>query len=130
MKNGYSAEGFTDSQKSALDRFCDNGYFVKDGDRYKPRVLVFEGNKLSELMNLMTDEHREEYDALLAAMKKLHDDAVAVISKYSVPYLKDDFDYYVAMMLYGMRRCVAALVKDNGLYTGGNGDFGYFSYTK
>ena len=32
------------------------------------------------------------------------------------------------MMLYGMRDCVAALVKDNGLYTGGNGDFAYFSY--
>ena len=41
---------------------------------------------------------------------------------------KDDFDYYVSMMLYKMRGCVAALVKDNGLYTGGNGDFGYFSY--
>lgn len=45
-----------------------------------------------------------------------------------MPYLKDDFDYYVSMMLYKMRGCVAALVKDNGLYTGGNGDFGYFSY--
>lgn len=130
VKNGYSAEGFTDSQKSALDRFCDNGYFVKDGDRYKPAVLVFAGNKLSELMNLMIGEHREEYDALMAAMKKLHDDAVAVISKYSMPYFKDDFDYYVAMMLFRMRGYVAALVKDNGLYTGGNGDFGYFSYTK
>lgn len=130
VKNGYSTEGFTDSQKSTLDRFCDNGYFVKDGDRYKPRVLVFEGDKLSELMNLMTGEHREEYDALMAAMKKLHDDAVAVISKYSMPYFKDDFVYYVAMMLYRMRGYVAALVKDNGLYTGGNGDFGYFSYTK
>lgn len=130
VKNGYSTEGFTDSQKSTLDRFCDNGYFVKDGDRYKPAVLVFEGNKLSELMNLMIGEHREEYDALMAAMKKLHDDAVAVISKYSMPYFKDDFVYYVAMMLYRMRGCVAALVKDNGLYTGGNGDFGYFSYTK
>lgn len=130
VKNGYSAEGFTDLQKTILDWFSDNGYFVKDGDRYKPAVLVFEGNKLSELINLMTDEHREEYDALVAAMKKLHDDAVTVISKYSVPYLKDDFDYYVAMMLYRMRGCVAALVKDNGLYTGGNGDFGYFRYTK
>ncbi len=76
----------------------------------------------------MICEHREEYDALVAAMKKLRDDAVGVISKYSVPYLKDDFDYYVSMMLYSMRDCVAALVKDNGLYTGGNGDFAYFSY--
>lgn len=130
VKNGYSTEGFTDSQKNILDRFCDNGYFVKDGDRYKPTVLVFEGDKLSELINLMICEYREEYDALVAAMKKLHDDAVGVISKYSVPYLKDDFDYYVSMMLYMMRDCVAALVKDNGLYTGGNGDFGYFSYEK
>lgn len=128
VKNGYSTEGFTDSQKNILDRFCDNGYFVKDGDRYKPTVLVFEGDKLSELINLMICEYREEYDALVAAMKKLHDDAVGVISKYSVPYLKDDSDYYVSMMLYGMRDCVAALVKDNGLYTGGNGDFAYFSY--
>lgn len=128
VKNGYSTEGFTDSQKNILDRFCDNGYFVKDGDRYKPTVLVFEGDKLSELINLMICEYREEYDALVAAMKKLHDDAVGVISKYSVPYLKDDFDYYVSMMLYMMRDCVAALVKDNGLYTGGNGDFAYFSY--
>ncbi len=130
VKNGYSAEGFTDSQKSTLDRFSNNGYFVKDGDKYKPTILIFEGDKLSELVNLMICEHREEYDALVAAMKKLHDDAVGVISKYSVPYLKDDFDYYVSMMLYTMRGCVAALVKDNGLYTGGNGDFGYFSYKK
>lgn len=128
VKNGYSTEGFTDSQKNTLDRFCDNGYFVKDGDRYKPTILIFEGDKLSELINLMICEYREEYDALVAAMKKLHDDAVGVISKYSVPYLKDDFDYYVSMMLYMMRDCVAALVKDNGLYTGGNGDFAYFSY--
>ena len=127
VKNGYSAEGFTDSQKSTLDMFSDNGYFVKDGDKYKPTVLVFEGDEL-KLTNLMICEHREEYDALVAAMKKLHDDAVGVIAKYSMPYLKDDFDYYVSMMLYKMRGCVAALVKDNGLYTGGNGDFGYFSY--
>ena len=78
----------------------------------------------------MICEHREEYDALVAAMKKLHDDAVGIIAKYSVPCLKDDFDYYVCAMLYKMRGCVAALVKDNGLYTGGNGDFGYFSYEK
>ncbi len=128
VKNGYSADGFTDLQKNILDRFCDNGYFVKDGDKYKPTILIFEGDKLSELINLMICEHREEYDALVAAMKKLHNDAVGVISKYSVPYLKGDFDYYVSMMLYKMRGCVAALVKDNGLYTGGNGDFGYFSY--
>lgn len=130
VKNGYSTEGFTDSQKNILDRFCDNGYFIKDGDKYKPAVLIFEGDKLSELRNLMICEHREEYDALVAAMKKLHDDAVGVIAKYSVPCLKDDFDYYVCAMLYKMRGCVAALVKDNGLYTGGNGDFGYFSYEK
>ena len=128
VKNGYGTEGFTDSQKNILDRFCDNGYFIKDGDRYKPTILIFEGDKLSELINLMICEYREEYDALVAAMRKLHNDAVGVISKYSVPYLKDDFDYYVSMMLYGMRDCVAALVKDNGLYTGGNGDFAYFSY--
>ena len=127
VKNGYSTEGFTDLQKNILDRFCDNGYFVKDGDKYKPTVLVFEGDEW-KLTNLMICEHREEYDALVAAMKKLHDDAVGVIAKYSMPYLKDDFDYYVSMMLYKMRGCVAALVKDNGLYTGGNGDFGYFSY--
>lgn len=130
VKNGYGTEGFTDLQKNILDRFCDNGYFVKDGDKYKPTILIFEGDKLSELINLMICEHREEYDALVAAMRKLHNDAVGVISKYSVPYLKDDFDYYVSMMLYMMRGCVAALVKDNGLYTGGNGDFGYFSYEK
>ena len=130
MKNGYSTEGFTDLQKTILDWFSDNGYFVKDGGKYKPAVLIFEGDKLSELRNLMICEHREEYDALVAAMKKLHDDAVGVIAKYSVPCLKDDFDYYVCAMLYKMRGCVAALVKDNGLYTGGNGDFGYFSYEK
>lgn len=130
VKNGYGTEGFTDSQKNILDRFCDNGYFIKDGDKYKPTVLVFEGDEFVKLANLMTCEHREEYDALVAAMRKLHNDAVGVISKYSVPYLKDDFDYYVSMMLYRMRDCVAALVKDNGLYTGGNGDFGYFSYEK
>ena len=110
--------------------FSDNVCFVMDGVRNKPTVLIFEGDKLSELINLMIGEHRGEYDALLAAMKKLHDDAVAVISKYSMPYYKDDFDYYVSMMLYRMRGCVAALVKDYGLYTGGNGDFGYFSYAK
>lgn len=130
VKNGYGTKGFTDLQKNILDRFCDNGYFVKDGDRYKPTILIFEGDKLSELINLMICEHREEYDALVAAMKKLHDDAVGIIAKYSVPCLKDDFDYYVCAMLYKMRGCVAALVKDNGLYTGGNGDFGYFSYEK
>ncbi len=128
VKNGYGTEGFTDSQKNILDRFCDNGYFIKDGDRYKPTILIFEGDKLSELINLMICEHREEYDALVAAMRKLHNDAVGVISKYSVPYLKDDFDYYVSMMLYSMRGCVAALVKEGGLYTGENGDFAYFSY--
>ena len=130
VKNGYGTKGFTDLQKNILDRFCDNGYFVKDGDRYKPTILIFEGDKLSELINLMICEHREEYDALVAAMKKLYDDTVGVIAKYSVPCLKDDFDYYVCAMLYKMRGCVAALVKDNGLYTGGNGDFGYFSYEK
>lgn len=37
-------------------------------------------------------------------------------------------EYTDHQVRYKMRGCVAALVKDNGLYTGGNGDFGYFSY--
>ena len=56
-----------------------------------------------------------------AAMKKLFRFVSIVLAMFT-------FDYYVSMMLYGMRDCVAALVKDNGLYTGGNGDFAYFSY--
>ena len=44
VKNGYGTKGFTDLQKNILDRFCDNGYFVKDGDKYKPAVLIFEGD--------------------------------------------------------------------------------------
>lgn len=127
VKNGYGTEGFTDSQKNILDRFCDNGYFINDGDKYKPTVLVFKGDEL-KLTNLMICEHREEYDALVAAMRKLHNDAVGIIAKYSVPSLKNDFDYYVAMMLCKTGGCVAALAKDNGLYTGENGDFAYFSF--
>ena len=78
----------------------------------------------------MISEYKDEVDAITERIKKFHDDAVNVISKYSVPYLKDDMGYYVAMMSFGIRVDVAQLVKENGLYTGGNGDFGYFSYRK
>lgn len=45
-----------------------------------------------------------------------------VISKYSVPYLEDDFDYYVAMSNVN-RHIMAALWKDKGLYTGNSCQF-------
>lgn len=130
VKNGYCTAGFTASQNEVVDILYKAGYIIKDGDKYKPNLLVFEDGELSGFINLMISEHKDEVDAVTERIKKFHDDAVNVISKYSVPYLKDDMGYYVAMMSFGIRDDVAQLVKENGLYTGGNGDFGYFSYRK
>ena len=53
------------------------------------------------------------------AAKKVY----APVEKYSNPYLKEDFDYYVESGFYKKRAVFACLWKDRGLYTGTSAQF-------
>ena len=55
-------------------------------------------------------------------MKEYMQSVRAIISRYSVPYLKEDFEYYVGMSTE-LRHLLATLWKKEGLYRGGNAQF-------
>ena len=67
------------------------------------------------------------YQALLEAERAHIGDVRKVVARYSVPYLADDFDYYVAMSVKD-REIFAQLWKDKGLYIGGKQQFCAFIY--
>lgn len=63
-----------------------------------------------------------DYQCLQEEMNQYMREVRQIISRYSVPCLKEDFDYYVGMSTE-LRHLFAMLWKDRGLYTGGNAQF-------
>lgn len=67
------------------------------------------------------------YLSLQRAMEEHVAEARKIIAKYSNPYLKEDFDYYVGMSLF-LRPVMSCLWKDLGLYKGGSQQFCFLLY--
>ena len=118
---GRGEKEFSAEEWAAVENLLNQGFCVRT-----------ENGGLSVAAVLFADGAREElrkeirglaaYQALLEAERAHVGDIREVVARYSVPYLADDFDYYVAMSVDD-REIFAQLWKDKGLYTGGKQQF-------
>lgn len=123
---GRGEKEFSAEEWAAVENLLNQGFCVRT-----------ENGGLSVAAVLFADGAREElrkeirglaaYQALLEAERAHVGDIREVVARYSVPYLADDFDYYVAMSVDD-REIFAQLWKDKGLYTGGKQQFCAFIY--
>lgn len=122
IAEGSHPAGFSEAERENLQRLIEGGFCIMrdDGTAYV-NALVFKGD-----MKVQMDDYLEtlpEYGSLLSDMKHFVDDAKEVIAQYSNQYLKDDFEYYVAMSVSQLRFTLSRLWKDRGLYAGEGAQF-------
>lgn len=103
------------------DWLVEEGFLTEsDGGLLKVNAVLIENEKNEALLEYIRST--EDYCRLLEKSKQTVDRVKAVIEKYSNPYLKEDFDYYVAMSLT-TREVFARLWADKGLYKGNSAQF-------
>lgn len=119
QRHGDKDHSITESR--ILDKLLEEGFCMRspEGD-IQVAALVFDKG--------MEEKCRKYYSALphyqrlQGEMDQYMREVRQIISRYSVPCLKEDFDYYVGMSTE-LRHLFAMLWKDRGLYTGGNAQF-------
>ena len=103
------------------DWLVEEGFLTEsDGGLLKVNAVLIENEKNEALLEYIRST--EDYCRLLEKSKQTVDRVKAVIEKYSNLYLKEDFDYYVAMSLT-TREVFARLWADKGLYKGNSAQF-------
>lgn len=90
------------------------------------RALVFRNEVVGEIREYLNGT--AEYGQMKKEIGEYHEGVRKIITKYSVPCLEEDLDFYVAMSM-NLNPVFSMLWKDRGLYTGGNAQFAAFSYT-
>ncbi|MBQ7715157.1 MAG: RNA polymerase sigma factor [Clostridia bacterium] len=105
--------------KTALDYLIENAFVINDGGKLTVNALVIKDGYS------YCDRIREEadFDLLVEITKEAAKKVYASVEKYSNPYLKEDFDYYVESGFFRKRAVFACLWKDRGLYTGTSAQF-------
>ena len=120
-ENGGDVGALSESEKALTEHIIKDGYLVKTADgKLLPQMLIFKGDAKQKINEYIFS--LPEYEELKARMSEYISKVRDIVARYSVPYLKDDFDYYVAMSA-DVRSIIACLWKDKGLYTGGNAQF-------
>lgn len=127
VAEGADPERLSEADRENLRSLTADGFCVTDANR-RPYVnaLVFRGDaeaRLQETLKALPD-----YVSLSAAMGRLTDEAGKIVARYSNPYLKDDFEYYVMMSLTGLRSTLSRRWKDASLYSGSSAQFCAFRY--
>ncbi len=125
------AEGRDISDRSVMDEEClkgliKQGFCVRSEDgRIQVAALMVRSSDSEKVMEYLSS--LPEYRQLKEAMHAYIDGLKKIIAKYSVSYLKEDFDYYVGMSSE-LRPVFAALWMDQGLYQGENVQFAALYY--
>lgn len=120
-ENGGDINALSEGEKISVERIIKNGHLIKTGDgKVIPQMLIFKGDAKKNINKYIFS--LPEFKELTSKMKDYFANVREIVARYSVPYLKDDFGYYVAMSA-DIRSIIACLWKDKGLYTGGNAQF-------
>ena len=127
VAEGAGPEHFSEADRENLRALTADGFCATD-DTGRPYVnaLVFRGDmeaRLQEALKALPD-----YAHLSEAMGRLTDEAKDIVARYSNPYLKDDFEYYVMMSLTGLRSTLFRRLKDTSLYPSSSAQFCAFRY--
>lgn len=122
IAEGSEPASFSEAEKENLKKLIEDGFCVRRNDgTVCVNALVFRGD-----MNVRLDEYLKtlpEYTSTLKEMRHLIETAKEITARYSNQYLRDDFEYYVAMAVIYLRSTLSRLWKDNGLYTGESAQF-------
>jgi len=119
IASGKTCSELKDEHNRELDYLIDNGFCIKNGEELTVNAIVIKG----------AHSYRDSIvnDPCFAGLVKKTKDAAkrvyASVEKYSNPYLKEDFDYYVHSGFFRKRSVLACLWKDRGLYTGTSAQF-------
>lgn len=124
---GMDENSFQESDRQHLQILTEYGYCTKNGGKIEINALVFTREDFKEVQDFM--RALPEYQELLYKMGEHFLQMKKVISKYSVPYLEKDFDFYVAISNV-IRPIAAALWKEEGRYAGNSAQFYAFIYDK
>ena len=119
IAKGKTYSELEDEHKKALDYLIENGFVINDNGKLTVNAIVSE-SRPSLLDCIQKDD---DFMALVEKMKEAARKVYASVERYSNPYLKDDFDYYVESGLFKIRSVLACLWKDRGLYTGTSAQF-------
>lgn len=122
LVEGASPADFSDVEQEHLEDLIDKGFCVCRGDRsVVVNAVVFQDGADKKLMDVMKTV--PEYLSLWEEMRQLVSEAREVVSHNAIRYLQEDFLYYVAMSLTGLRSVFARLWKDTGCYSGESAQF-------
>ncbi|MBR6051010.1 MAG: sigma-70 family RNA polymerase sigma factor [Clostridia bacterium] len=120
-ENGGDLNALSEGEKNSVEYIIKNGYLTQTADgKVIPQMLIFKGDAKKRINEYIFS--LPEFKELTSKMKDYFANVRKIVARYSVPDLKDDFDYYVAMSA-DIRAIIACLWKDKGLYTGGNAQF-------
>ena len=123
------ADGTDESKMSNTDLtnvkyLLEKGFVVRvDGKLKINAIIVNTSYNYTNPASLKDIYGTEAFAQAIDAAKQMADRVYSIVEKYSNPYLKDDFDYYVDTMIYNTRHILAPLFKDRGLYTGTSAQF-------
>ncbi len=121
LASAHDPEDLSVTETQYLKSLLKNGFCVKNEEgEIRVAALIFAGNVAQNCREYYCA--LPEYHSLEEKMKEYMQSVRAIISRYSVSYLKEDFEYYVGMSTE-LRHLLAALWKKEGLYTGGNAQF-------
>lgn len=123
---GRDVSGGSAMEKAGLMHLIDERFCIKSDDgRVHVAALTIRNSDSEKIMEYFTG--LPEYSQLKAEMHDYIEGMREIIARYSVSYLKEDFDYYVGMSSE-LRSVFSALWKDKGLYNGGNAQFAALYY--
>lgn len=126
VAKGCGSTSLSAGDKQVLADLLEKGFCVKTQDGgIRVAALMFQGDTIGKISEYFSS--LPEYRQMSEEMHHYTDEVRKVIERYSVSYLKEDFDYYVGMSME-IRAILAALWRDRGLYTGGNAQFAAFSF--
>lgn len=121
LANGYDPQNFSDTEKQLLDSLLKDGFCVKTPEgEIRIAALIFCQDAAQKCRDYYSS--LPEYQRLQEDMGRYMQAAREIIARYSIPFLKEDFEYYVGMSLE-LRPLLAMLWKNSGLYSGGNAQF-------
>ena len=118
---GCSSEELSVAESLILDDLLEQGFCVRSTlGEIRVAAVIFGDDTAQKCREYYCS--LPEYQKLLEEMNRYMQEVREIVARYSVPYLKEDFEYYVGMSV-DMRSIYAMLWKDSGLYSGGHAQF-------
>lgn len=126
VAEGCDVAALSAGDKQILAGLLEKGFCVRAQDgKIRVAALIFRGDAMEKTAGYVSS--LSEYRQVREAMQHYTKEMRKVVARYSVRYLKEDFDYYVGMSM-DIRSVISVLWRDKGLYLGGNAQFAAFSF--